>query len=150
MNITEAVEAAEEADSEAEEEDEEKRGEKKSTEPFFAPTTCTTIMLRSTRLRNCSSRVSYRRTTRKCLKKCLSLPCQLSECSESRSTKRNYFHCDQEKDTMTSAAVMDFGPGGRKGYFYESVGGVYYTLGKLVNFEPKNAYCRHGQLIVQL
>ena len=131
MNITEAVEAAEEADSEAEEEDEEKRGEKKSTEPFFAPTTCTTIMLRSTRLRNCSSRVSYRRTTRKCLKKCLSLPCQLSECSESRSTRRNYFHCDQEDtNTMSAAAVVDFGPGGRKGYFYESVGGVYYTLGK--------------------
>ena len=136
MNISEAVEA-EEADEE--EEDEEKRGEKKSTEPFFAPTACT-IMLRSTRLRNRSSRVSYRTT--KCLKKCLSLPCQLSECSESRSTRRNYYHCDQKTNNM-SAAVVDFGPS-RKGYFYESVGGVYYTLGKLMNFEPKIHNCSHS------
>ena len=142
MNISEAIEA-EEADED--EKEEENRAEKKATEPFFATTT---IMLRSTsRLRNRSSRVSYSTTT-KCLKKCLSLPCQLSECTESRNTSsRNYYYyCDQE--TTMSAAVVDFGPSRKKGYFYESVGGVYYTLGELMNYDFWSAITRKKSISI--
>ena len=88
-------------------------------EPFFA----TLIRGGRGRDRGCRSRLSLRKGQAKSLKKCFSLPCQLSQCSAgSRST------CSA-RIMAEHAAAETVVPTKRRGYFYESVGGVYYTLG---------------------